>query len=105
MSLTSIALNIISDIYRAPKCIVVETAYYISPLTERWGHVALLSVRSVPFISASAFYRVGGQTRELTQCLANVRPPSTTLSQHYPCIRLPWRHAECGPASQTAGQH
>ena len=70
MSLTSIALNIISDIYRAPKCIVVETAYYISPLTERWGHVALplcaLSVRSVPFISASAFYRVDGQTRELT---------------------------------------
>ena len=42
----------------------MTVADYVSPLTERWGHVAL-SVRSVPFISDSAFYRAGGQTRDV----------------------------------------
>ena len=44
----------------------------------------------------------------LTQCWANVGPPSTMLSQHQPSIGLPcrvWRHAEYGPALQTVGQH
>ena len=47
--------------------LTVNLPYYVSPLTERWGYVALplsaLSVRSAPFISASAFYSAGVQTR------------------------------------------
>ena len=47
--------------------------YYVSPLTERWGHVAFplpaLSVSSVPFISASAFYRASGQTQDVDAML------------------------------------
>ena len=42
-----------------------------------------------------------------TQCWAIVSSPSETLSQHYPSIGLAcrvWHHAECWPASQTAGQ-
>ena len=38
-----------------------KISYYVSPLTERWGHVALplsaLSLRPVSFISASANMR------------------------------------------------
>ena len=75
---------------------------YLCPLSLFAQFVPVRSLRLyVPFIS-------GGQTREMTQCWANVGPPSTELPQHYPSIGLPfcvWRHAECGPASQTAGQH
>ena len=44
----------------------------------------------------------------LTQWWVNVGPPSATVSQHKPSIGLlclVWRNAECGPASQAAGQH
>ena len=46
----------------------LDPSSYVSPLTERWGHVAL-SVRSVPFISARAFYRAGDQTRDVDPML------------------------------------
>ena len=46
------------------------------PLTERWGHVALplsaLSVRSVPFISASAIHGAAVKHKPFTQCWADV---------------------------------
>ena len=85
---------------------------FMSPLTERWGHVALsLSALSVflshSFLPALSIVQAVKQAT-LTQCWADVGPLSTRPTQHWPSIELPdhvWRHAECGPASQTAGQH
>ena len=86
----------------------------ISPLCRQmWGHIASpLSVQSVwvcavslsPIhflLALSILQTVKHET--LTQCWADVGPPSTMLSQNEPSIGLPccvWRHAECRPASQ-----
>ena len=87
----------------------------MSPLsTQRWGHIALpLSAQSVSVYArihfSPALSIVQAVKHEtLTQCWANVGPLPTRLSQHYPSTGIPcrvWRHAECGTASQTAGQH
>ena len=145
---------------------------YVSPLTERWGHVAeypcllslsaqLVSVRSLllcrrsnmrrwpnaglklahslrrwPSIKqalvqrfvfagsqsvslccgesvtdsflSSASYGTGGETQDvdrmLDKCWPTVYDAEPTLAQYWvPCRAR--RNAECGPASQTAGQH
>ena len=86
--------------------------------TQRWGHVGLplssqciLSVYlSHSFLSVCPALSIEQAVKHetLTQCWANIGPPFTILSQHLPSIGLLCRvsrHVECGPTSQTAGQH
>ena len=59
--------------------------YYVSPLTERWGHVALPS--SAQFDRSAcvcALHPIMQAVKHetLTQCWANFGPPSATLAQH-----------------------
>ena len=86
-------------------------AVIMSPLSQRGGDMLFylclfcLCVQSHSFLQA-LFIMQAVKQETLTQCRANGGPQ--TLSQHQPSIGLPcrvWRHAECGPASQTAGQH
>ena len=59
--------------------------YYVSPLTERWGHVALpLSTQFVRSAFVCAFPPIAQAVKHetLTKCWANAGLPSATLAQH-----------------------
>ena len=59
--------------------------YYVSPLTERWGHVALpLSAQFDRSACVCALHPIVQAVKHetLTQCWANFDPPSATLAQH-----------------------
>ena len=65
-------------------------------------HIAHLFVTSVLCLCVLSIYHAGGQTQDIDQmsgyCWPTVYDAEQTSAQY-------WRHAECGPASQTAGRN